>query len=177
MSSTLYLHLLFLFVMPKEIVFDFNSSSDLDRWQIVNDGVMGGRSQSNFKVNDAGHGEFSGQVSLANNGGFASVRYRLPKLKTGEYSKITIRLKGDGKRYQFRVKRNQSDYESYITYFKTIGEWQEIVINLHGLSPTFHGRTLDMDNFQGDQMAEIGFLIGNKEPQEFTLEIDKILLS
>ncbi len=43
------------------------------RWYAVDDGVMGGVSQSGFRV-DAGAGCFGGEVSLENGGGFASVR-------------------------------------------------------------------------------------------------------
>ena len=57
------------------ILFDFSKDSDLSDWTIVNDGVMGGVSQSDLIINADGNGLFSGKVSLDYNGGFASVRY------------------------------------------------------------------------------------------------------
>ena len=46
------------------------------QWQTVNDGVMGGRSDGRIKINENKKMEFYGTLSLANNGGFASVRSR-----------------------------------------------------------------------------------------------------
>jgi NADH dehydrogenase [ubiquinone] 1 alpha subcomplex assembly factor 1 len=40
--------------------------------------------------------------------------------------------------------------------------------------PSFRGRTLDMANFPGDSLEEIGFLIGNKKAEDFKLLIDYI---
>ena len=56
-------------------IFDFNTKSNITNWRIVDDVVMGGRSNGNFKINDSGYGEFSGTVSLENNGGFSMVQY------------------------------------------------------------------------------------------------------
>ena len=46
----------------------------IDNWGIVNDGVMGGISQSNIYLNEENNIIFAGNVSLENNGGFASIR-------------------------------------------------------------------------------------------------------
>jgi hypothetical protein len=40
---------------------------------------MGGESSSTFQLNSEGHGVFEGNISLDNNGGFSSVRYRFPQ--------------------------------------------------------------------------------------------------
>jgi hypothetical protein len=36
-----------------------------------------------------------------------------------EYTSIVIKLQGDGKEYQFRIKSNSGDYYSYIAPFST----------------------------------------------------------
>jgi monofunctional biosynthetic peptidoglycan transglycosylase len=46
----------------------------LENWRIVNDDVMGGISKSNLYLNSNGNLIFEGEVSLENNGGFASCR-------------------------------------------------------------------------------------------------------
>lgn len=162
-------------IQSKEI-FDFNTKSNLQYWRIVDDVVMGGRSSGTFSINDDGHGVFRGAISLDNNGGFSSVRYRLNKTSTKEYSKVVIRLRGDGKKYQFRIKSNYRDYYSYIATFYTSGEWQEIKIPLNEMYPSFRGRRLNMSNFSDDNIEEITFLFGNKKREEFKLLIDKIVL-
>ncbi len=56
-------------------LFNFDSKSDISNWRIVDDVVMGGRSNGAFKINDSGNGIFLGDVSLENNGGFSMVQY------------------------------------------------------------------------------------------------------
>ncbi len=158
-------------------VFEFSTTSDLSRWTVVNDRVMGGTSSGQLYVNARGHGVFKGQVSLENNGGFSSLRYR-PKavIPTTPSSKMVIRVKGDGKRYQFRIKSNASDAHAYVSYFTTTTTWQTVVLPLAEMYPTFRGRRLEMDNYNGAGVAELGFLIGNKTAEHFTLEIAALAL-
>ena len=157
-------------------IFDFNSKSDIQNWFIVNDDVMGGKSKSNFSIDKDGFGKFEGRISLQNNGGFSSVRYRFESEEIKEDSKIIIRLRGDGKTYQFRVKPNTRTYFSYIYNFETSGDWQEIKIPLKEMYPSFRGRKLNKSNFSEDKIEELAFLVGNKKEENFKLLIDKIEL-
>jgi len=158
------------------IIFDFTTQSDIKDWLVIDDNVMGGESSGTFNLNADGFGVFSGSVSLENNGGFSSVRYRFEKLKVKGYNKISIKLRGEGKKYQFRIKSSSGDYYSYISTFSTSGEWEEIEIQLKDMYPSFRGRKLDQPNFSNDYIEEIGFLIGNKKTENFKLLIDKIEL-
>ena len=164
------------FIMTTEPVqlFDFNKNADVNQWRIVDDVVMGGRSDGSFYINDEGQGVFEGEISLENNGGFSSVRYSMEQLSVVSQTAFEIRLRGDGKRYQFRVQPEASVRHSYIHYFQTSGEWQIIEIPFKEMYPSFRGRRLEMDNFPGKTMSEIAFLIGNKEAEKFQLEIDWI---
>lgn len=160
--------------LQKKMLFDFNSTADINSWKTVNDVVMGGVSTSQVVIDADGHGKFSGNVSTANNGGFASVRHQLNTLDISGHSTVKIRLKGDGKNYQFRIKKNSSDYYSYITTFPTSGSWQTISIPLKEMYPSFRGRKLNMPNFKSTSLEEIAFLIANKKNEPFELLIDKI---
>jgi len=162
--------------MRRQIIFDFKQNARLQNWETLDDVVMGGRSQGNISLSAEGYGKFSGQVSLENNGGFSSVRYNPSDLMVNPQDQITIRLKGDGKRYQFRVKHDKQAYASYITYFETTGDWEEISILLSDLYPTFRGKNLDQPNFNHHTIQQLGFLIANKKAQHFELLIDKIIL-
>lgn len=175
MTHLLYLSILF-FTMSTQTIFDFNKKSDLKNWRVVDDTVMGGVSAGNFKLNDDGHAEFYGHVSLDYNGGFSSVRYRSEKVKTEGYSKVILKIKGDGERYQFRLKSEAKNYYSHISYFQTSGEWEEIEIPLKDMYPTFRGRRLNLPNFSAEYFEEVAFLIANKKEQDFKLTIDKIEL-
>jgi len=157
-------------------LFDFNTDCDLSNWYVVDDGVMGGRSAGNLDVNEQGNGSFWGKVSLENNGGFSSIRYNLTQCDISGYTACKVLLKGDGKKYQFRVKTSVYDRHSYIFHFDTSGEWETITIPLQELYPAFRGRTLDMPNYPAKLLAELSFLIGNKKDETFKLELDKITL-
>jgi hypothetical protein len=162
--------------MHDKVIFDFSKSSGIQGWQVVNDGVMGGLSKGSIRLTEEGHALYRGDVSLENNGGFSSVRYRLPKMDVSEFENICFRVKGDGKRYQFRLKEDAYDRHSFITYFETSGDWEEICLPLSEFYPTFRGNRLRMDNFQGSVLGEIGLLIGNKQAEPFAIHIDRISL-
>jgi hypothetical protein len=157
-------------------IFNFKTTSDISGWKVVNDVVMGGKSNGIFYLNETGNGVFEGIVSLENNGGFSYLRYQLNKLDVTKFKKIKIRLKGDGKKYQFRVKTSKFSQESYITYFQTSGDWQTVEIELSKLAPFYRGSKLNLPNFSGEYLEELGFLIGNKKFESFHLVLDRISL-
>ncbi|MEB8327919.1 CIA30 family protein [Flavobacteriaceae bacterium KMM 6897] len=158
------------------VIFDFNKNSNLSEWTVMDDVVMGGRSSGAISINSEGHGVFEGRVSLENNGGFSSVRYQMKTVSVKGYSKCVIRLKGDGKYYQFRIKSKNEDYYSYIAKFNTTGQWQTLELILEEMTPWFRGRKLDMPNYPVMTMESISILIGNKRAEDFMVEIDKIEL-
>lgn len=155
------------------LLYQFTKTSNND-WQIVDDTVMGGRSSGNFKSNEAGNGVFYGTVSLENNGGFSSVMHNGIDKKLTLHKKFIIRLKGDGKAYQFRSKSDRNSRHTYLKSFSTNGEWQEVEINFNEMHASFRGRKLDLPNFEGKKVEEIRFLIANKKNETFELEIDWI---
>lgn len=170
----LYTLIFILTMMSGFVVFDFKKESNLSQWQVVDDIVMGGESMGSLTLNDDGNAVFKGTISLENYGGFSSIRYSFDAKKNAEYSKFIIYLRGDGKRYQFRTKENERDYFSFIYYFQTNNDWQKIEIPFEEMYASFRGRKLDMENFSGEKIEQISFLIGNKKAVSFQLEIDRI---
>lgn len=155
----------------------FNSDMSIDNWYVVNDGVMGGLSIGNFVKISSGNAVFSGEVSLENNGGFTSIRnYFEQPIKIDNYESIAMRVNGDGNEYQFRLKDENSKRFDYIVSFKTVIGWQNIIIPLSEFEASFRGNKLDLPNFDGEILTQIAILIGNKQEQNFNLEIEKIEL-
>ena len=165
-----------LFECNDMILFDFNHQRDLSSWTVVDDGVMGGLSAGKLGMEENGHAIFSGTVSLENNGGFSSIRHYFEPLDVRSYSKVVLKVKGDGKRYQFRLKSSRYHRHTYVHYFVTNSTWQHIEIPLADFYPTFRGRTLNIPNYPGEVMEEIAFLIGNKKAEPFQLWIDQVEL-
>lgn len=161
-------------LLTTDTVIDFRKKSDISGWRVVNDGVMGGLSVGKFALNSDGHAVFKGEVSLANYGGFTSVRYSTEPLSIANNTTVVLRLKGDGKNYQFRVKAHSGSYFSYITTFRTSGKWEEVEIPLASLYPSYRGQKLNKPNFNAQEIEEITLLIANKRNEKFELLIDKI---
>ena len=161
----------------KVLITDFENEAEANRWRSVNDNVMGGNSQGGVSLSAEGTAIFTGTISLENNGGFSSVRRTADAEDFDGASAIALRIKGDGQRYQLRLKMSTFDRApSYRAEFDTTaGEWMTLSFNLSDFEPVFRGRlvegapALDPDNIQ-----EIGFLLGDGQSGEFTLEIDWI---
>ncbi len=157
-------------------LFEFNTKSNISNWRIVDDVVMGGCSNGGFKISNCGNGLFYGTVSLENNGGFSMVQNHFEEKKVKGFSKISLKIKGDGKPYQFRIKANTTTKHSYIASFQTSGDWETIEIPFKTMYPAYRGKILDIPNFDEQHIVMMAFLIGNKKAENFSLEIDSIVL-
>lgn len=158
-------------------IYRFSAQSNLREWRIVNDGVMGGISKSTLLVNNEGYGQFSGNVSLENNGGFASIQLNQSAILPNESKFILLRVKGDGKQYEFRIKSNIYQSVSYVHQFKTTGEWQNIQLAINDFYPQYFGQKLNRPNFNYKNIEQISFLISNKKEEDFKLLIDRISIN
>lgn len=159
------------------LLVNFDNSLLEPRWVAVNDGVMGGRSSGGPRVAD-GTLAFSGELSLANNGGFASVRSVGRGFDLSDASAIILRVRGDGRRYQLRLAtdaRYRGIPVSYGMEFDTIaGQWTEVRLPLASLKPTVRGSTLEGPPLEPALIREIGLLIADKREGAFALEVDWI---
>lgn len=160
--------------MSSLLLFDFSSSTNWSVWEIENDVVMGGNSTSELSKSKDGNAIFKGSFSLENDGGFASMQYHFEPKDIQGYKNAVLRLKGDGKEYQFRIKANLKESASYVFTFKTSGDWQTIEIPLNKMEPVYRGNKLNQPNFDSTKLQEVRFMIGNGKEEDFRLEIDKI---
>ncbi|SDB36593.1 Complex I intermediate-associated protein 30 (CIA30) [Flavobacteriaceae bacterium MAR_2010_188] len=158
----------------EKTLYDFKKNDSLDHWEIEDDVVMGGKSQGQLSINDEGHAKFTGKVSLENDGGFSQMQSDFDKIDTSKFSKFKIKLKGDGKDYQFRVQEKHDQKHVYKTEFSTSGEWQTVELNFNDLTPSYHGEDLDIPNYSGKLLAHMAILIGNGREESFEMLVDKI---
>ena len=70
-------------------------------WYVVNDNVMGGRSDGDFRIEE-GELHFAGRTNT-DGGGFSSIRTDAVELDLAGYDGIRLRVKGDGRRYTWRL--------------------------------------------------------------------------
>lgn len=154
-------------------LFDFTAATHAAGWQVVNDDVMGGVSASSFVLTN-GVAVFRGEVSLENNGGFASVRSLPAHHDLAGCDMFVIRVRGDGRRYKFTV-RTESDFDPpvYQCAFTTRrGEWEEHRLMVKDFVPTFRGRVLaDAPALDPAKVVSVGFLISDKQAGPFRLDV------
>lgn len=143
-------------------------------WIIINDGVMGGVSSSKVDQTEQGL-RFSGTLSLDNNGGFASTRLPITS-KLNDVHAVHLRVRGDGRTYQFRIRTNDRfDGIAWTSSFTVGPEWETIVLPLDSFEPTFRGRVLnDTGPLNTADIRQIGILIADKQERKFQLEIATI---
>lgn len=162
--------------MNMKEIYDFTTQTKVKEWRVVNDGVMGGISKSSLALTEDGYGQFSGHVSLENNGGFASIQLDKVIQLSEEKKFIILHVKGDGKAYEFRLKGEISQSESYVQQFITSREWETIKLPISDFYPQFRGRKLNIPNFNFKNIEQVCFLIANKKEEDFKLLIDWISL-
>ncbi|REL25060.1 CIA30 family protein [Rhodohalobacter sp. SW132] len=159
------------------IITDFSNFAR-QQWVIVNDGIMGGESSSRFQINFDGNGVFLGNISLANNGGFASVKNQEPISLKG-YRTIELKVKGDGKRYSFRFQtgtETNPDKWWYEYRFDTkADEWMTVQLPIAEFEPTYRGQTpKNVPEPDLSAIVRYGFLISDGQSGNFRLETDII---
>jgi uncharacterized protein YbjT (DUF2867 family) len=123
-------------------------------WGPLDDVVMGGVSVSGFQVvptageGGAPAGVFSGRLSTANSGGFASVRTRNwapAPLDASGAEGIALRVRGDGQRYKLFIRTEAGwDALAYGASFDTPpgGAWATVKLPLAAFKPIFRARTV-----------------------------------
>ena len=183
--SYLLMFLFLFFVLPMEtqsvepikLLLDFEDSDKSGRWMVVNDDVMGGVSRSNVKLHSDGYLLFDGEVSTNYGGGFASVRTDYKNWEIEKYEGFILRVKGDGKTFQFRCRLgNNINQIAYRHYFQTDKEdWQEILLPFKEFLPTYRGRVLtNIPQLDPKEIKQFGFMISDKQVGKFHLKIDWI---
>jgi len=163
---------------PEELLlYDFENPGRSQDWVIVNDGVMGGLSRGEFVNLGTGSAVFKGTVSLENNGGFSSVRTRPRPLGLDGFHGVVLRVRGDGKKYQVRIRTdNRFDGVAHQCSFATEkGEWNLIKVPFSDCRPVFRGRFLnDVGPVSPEEIRQLGILVSDKQAGGFRLEIDWI---
>lgn len=176
--------------MPtQKTIFDFRqASSDIAAiWGALDDVVMGGVSQSGIQINTEG-AAFAGTVSIANSGGFASVRTRNfePPIDLSAFTGIALRVKGDGKRYKYMLRtETRWDGIAHCYSFDTEPDtWITIQIPFTAFVPVFRAKTvadapLDPSHIYAMQLMLSKFeydgaLNPRFEPGWFQLQIESI---
>ncbi len=128
-----------------------NLATDGARWQVVNDGVMGGVSTSQI-ASDAQGLRFSGELRTEFNGGFASARRAvdataLRAALTEEPVGLALVVRGDGHRYRLTVypadgRGGVRAYSYFAEFHTAAGVEQSHTLHWPAFRATFRGRAI-----------------------------------
>jgi hypothetical protein len=145
-------------------------------WYTVDDDVMGGVSSSTVTVSAPDTLIFSGNMSLDNNGGFASVRSDWTVTDLSQADGVLLRVLGDGKTYRLRIRSASTGRDiSYNARFETTPErWQLVYIPFAGMVPTYRGFVMDVGPLDTTRIGSFGFMLSDKQPGNFELQVDWI---
>ncbi len=148
---------------------EFSAPSSAQVFRVINDAVMGGVSMSRLHVSD-GALVFEGEVSLDNNGGFASFRgpVRLPATA----SALLVTLRGDGQHYKLTLKLDDSNSTAqYQARFTAPGDWTTLRFVPGDFTASFRGRAITAPPLVFGEVRTIGVLISDRQAGAFHIEL------
>lgn len=151
-----------------QVIFDFSQpDTNLESiWGALDDVVMGGVSESRMVASE-GAVLFTGTVSTANSGGFASVRTRNfePPLNLAGAAGLQLRLRGDGQRYKLLLRSESAwDGVAYAYSFDTpANQWITVEIPFSEMSPVFRARTVTAQPIDNSKIYAIQLMLSKFE--------------
>ena len=152
----------------------FTFAAGEPEWYTVDDNVMGGVSSSTVSVTEDSVLQFSGTMSLDNNGGFSSVRSSWEPMDLSGTDGILLRVLGDGKTYRLRIRSVEVGPEiSYNALFGTTPDsWTIVYVPFADMVPTYRGFVMDVDQLNPATIGSFGLMLSDKQPGEFGLLVD-----
>jgi len=159
-----------------QLLTDFTSSTPDLGWYVVNDNVMGGRSQGGFRQ-EKGWLHFAGSTNTRG-GGFSSIRTKQMQLDLSEHAGIQLRVKGDGRRYTWRLTtgaRFRGRQVGYWADFATEdGNWSTADIPFSSFVPRFRGFELDGPALDPSEITGMGLMIYDNQDGPFELQLSSV---
>lgn len=153
---------------------------DGDGWLIVNDGVMGGRSNGAVEFFNSAM-RFTGDVVTAG-GGFTSVRFQLTGDELEGSDHLALRVRTDDRIYGLTLQDAAQARGRFVSHGADLvvdgptdaDGWQTTELRYDELFPSVFGQSVDAPPFEPDGATEIGIIIGDGVDGPFTLDIDWI---
>jgi NADH dehydrogenase [ubiquinone] 1 alpha subcomplex assembly factor 1 len=156
---------------------DFGNSAEKNHeWVLLSDNVMGGMTKSKIEYTNNSV-LLSGNISLANYGGFSSIKTKYKSVDLSVYIGIKIKFKSTNQKFAFTLEDNQNwmqpnykrefapkkdnTWEEVVIYFK---DFQEIVIG----EPT--GNMMESKSLKN--IVRMGIMTYSKKEGPFSLEVD-----
>lgn len=155
---------------------DLESNDELQRWRVVNDGVMGGQSSGGIEV-EASVLIIEGEI-VTDGGGFSSIRLQLDE-PLGDATSLRFRIRTDGRRYELTASDATQGQDRRISHQGPIpadggDAWEEVEVDLATLKASIFGQAVDTDPFDPTTAVEIGIILADGIDGPFRFELDWI---
>ncbi len=163
--------------VPTRTLFDFTDAEVAKVWHTVNDDVMGGISVGQCNISDRQTLEFFGNISLQNNGGFASVRTVAQELGLVLGDTLIVKVRGDGREYALNLylKKSKIAFAYRATVPTTKDQWVELKLPLASFEANSFGNPVrGAGPVDPTDINALGFLLSDKQAGPFKLEIVSI---
>ena len=156
---------------------DFGQSKMGRDWQVILDGVMGGRSQGDALLKENSL-YLKGKVSLENNGGFVSLKGPFKSIDLSSFKTLKIRLKSTGIAFAVTLETDRAFYRPYFKQAIQVesNDWEIISLDINDFLKYRMGR-FNNDQITVDDLKRvlrIGFISNEKKAGNFEFEVDYI---
>ena len=155
---------------------DFTPTTDDLAWYVLNDNVMGGRSEGGF-AQARGELRFKGRTNT-NGGGFSSIRTGPLQIDLSAYTGIRLRILGDGRRYMWRLTSTADWRGQRIGYWATFAtqpsKWTTVDIPWARFVPRFRGKALDGPPLDVARITGMGLMIYDGQDGPFEVRLDRV---
>lgn len=162
------------------LLFDFIDPRSVDAWRAIDDRVMGGVLRSRLRYDLAGHAVFEGEVSLAQNGGFASVRSSPGERGQPGATTCLIEVRGGGKQFKLSLLTDDGfDSMNYQAGFvPDTHDWQTLRLPLAAFRASLRGREVPgVPALDPARIRQVGLMIAARQTGPFALDIRRIGLA
>ncbi|MEL7707873.1 CIA30 family protein [Citromicrobium bathyomarinum] len=157
---------------------DFSDPDEFARWEVIKDGVMGGRSEGHIKQVDNAL-SFIGTINT-NGGGFTSLRRTLPEGAMVGARTLRIVYAGDARTYEVTLRSDARErgrriaYRAPLTPEESAGEWSVAVIDLARLETSLFGQRVDAPAFATQEAHSVGLIIADGIDGDFAMRLQRI---
>lgn len=160
-------------------IIDFgNSAKKNQEWMLLSDNIMGGITKSKIEYTNNSV-LLTGNISLANYGGFSSIKTKYKSVDLSKYNGIKIKFKSTNQKFAFTLEDNQNwTQPNYKREFspKKDDTWEEVVIYFKDFQETVIGEPTGnmMKSKSLKNIVRMGIMTYEKKEGTFSLEVDYI---
>ena len=160
--------------MPETIQLNFRDYNHFERISLIHDTVMGGRSSGTVIQHNNDAVLFTGNLSLDNNGGFASAEFKLlNKLTMPNATLLQLHAIGDNRTYQLRLKTPYIPQGvAYVAEFTAVPQQHRFNFDVDAFSGRYRGApVLNLPQLQINDISHVSIMLADKTSGPFQVAL------